>query len=281
MGITRSCLCACSTLALIAGGVAPALAQEADDEGQIPATAERVTEDGAVIIVTAQKREESIQDVPIAVTAISGERLDDYKIETGAELLRAVPNVNFSKTNFSMYNFSIRGVGTKAISAASDPAVAISFNNTALARNRLFESEFYDIARIEVLRGPQGTLYGRNATAGVVNIIPALPTDQFEGSIKGEVGSYATRRLNGMLNVPLGDTLGVRVAGQWTKRDGFDYNTFTQERVNGRDLWSTRAIVEWEPSDTDRGPPAAVTGSIRLAMLMRASIYDFGRRGPD
>ncbi len=102
MGIARSCLCACSTLALIAGGVAPALAQEADDEGQMPATAEGVTEDGAIIIVTAQKREESIQDVPIAVTAISGEGLDDYKIETGAELLRAVPNVNFSKSNFSM-----------------------------------------------------------------------------------------------------------------------------------------------------------------------------------
>jgi len=235
-------------LALIAGGVSPALAQETEDE----ARASRAAEDGAIIIVTAQKREESIQDVPIAVTAISAEGLDDYKIETGGELLRAVPNVNFSKSNFSMYNFSIRGVGTKAISAASDPAVAISFNNTALARNRLFESEFFDMERIEVLRGPQGTLYGRNATAGVVNLIPALPTDEFEGTIKGEVGSFSTRRLNGMLNLPLGDTLGVRVAGQWTQRDGFDYNTFTQNRVNGRDLWSTRAIAEWEPSDRFR-----------------------------
>lgn len=248
MGIARRCLCACSTLALVAAGVSPALAQNTDDEGQVPEAASGVTGDGAVIIVTAQKREESIQDVPIAVTAISGEGLDDYKIETGAELLRAVPNVNFSKSNFSMYNFSIRGVGTKAISAASDPAVAVSFNNTALARNRLFESEFFDMARIEVLRGPQGTLYGRNATAGVVNLIPALPTDELEGSVKAEVGSYSTRRLNGMLNVPLGDTFGVRVAGQWTKRNGFDYNTFTQKRVNGRDLWSTRAIAEWEPS---------------------------------
>ncbi|MGV2495071.1 TonB-dependent receptor [Pelagerythrobacter aerophilus] len=239
-------------MALVAAGVSPALAQDADDEGQAPEAASGVTGDGAVIIVTAQKREESIQEVPIAVTAISGEGLDDYKIETGAELLRAVPNVNFSKSNFSMYNFSIRGVGTKAISAASDPAVAVSFNNTALARNRLFESEFFDMARIEVLRGPQGTLYGRNATAGVVNLIPALPTDELEGSVKAEVGSYSTRRLNGMLNVPLGDTFGVRVAGQWTKRDGFDYNTFTQSRVNGRDLWSTRAIAEWEPSDRFR-----------------------------
>jgi len=201
-----------------------------------------------VIIVTAQKREESIQDVPIAVTAISSEGLEEYKIESGAELLRAVPNVNFSKTNFSMYNFSIRGIGTKSISASSDPAVAVSFNNTPLIRNRLFEAEFFDMARIEVLRGPQGTLYGRNATAGVVNLIPALPESEFGGQIRGEVGSYATRRLTGHLNLPLGETFGVRLAGMMTKRDGYDYNTVTGNDVNGRDLWSTRAIAQWEPS---------------------------------
>ncbi|MCC2601641.1 TonB-dependent receptor domain-containing protein [Sphingopyxis yananensis] len=201
------------------------------------------------IIVTAQKKEERIQDVPIAMTALSAKALDEYKIEGGSELLRAIPNVNFSKSNFSMYNFSIRGIGTKAISASSDPAVAINFNNTPLIRNRLFEAEFFDMERIEVLRGPQGTLYGRNATGGVVNLIPAQPTADFAGEVKGEIGSYETRRLSGMLNVPLADTLGLRVSGAWTKRDGFDYNTFTQKRTNGRDLYSTRAILRWEPSD--------------------------------
>lgn len=204
------------------------------------------------IVVTAQKREEKISDVPIAMTALSAKALDDRKIEGGSELLRAIPNVNFSKTNFSMYNFQIRGVGTQSISASSDPAVAVSFNSTPLVRNRLFESEFFDMERIEVLRGPQGTLYGRNATAGVVNMIPALPGPTFGGEVKGEVGSFDTTRLSGMLNVPLGDTLGFRVAGAMTKRDGFDYNTFTQKRVNGRDLWSTRATLAWEPSDRFR-----------------------------
>lgn len=204
------------------------------------------------IIVTAQKKEERITDVPIAMTALSADALDDYKIEGGSELLRAIPNVNFSKSNFSMYNFSIRGVGTKATSASSDPAVAISFNNTPLVRNRLFEAEFIDMQRIEVLRGPQGTLYGRNATGGVVNLISALPTDDFGGEIKGETGNYNSRRLSGMLNVPLTDTLGIRVAGAMTKRDGYDYNTFTENRVNGRDLWSTRVTVGWEPSDNFR-----------------------------
>ncbi|WP_332820347.1 TonB-dependent receptor [Sphingopyxis sp.] len=227
--------------------VSPAMAQDGGGKPQDVAEA-----DGNIIIVTAQKREERLTDVPIAISAFSAEALDNYKIEGGSELLRAVPNVNFSKSNFSMYNFSIRGIGTKAVSASSDPAVAISFNNTPLIRNRLFESEFFDMQRIEVLRGPQGTLYGRNATGGVVNLISALPGPDFGGEVKGEVGSFNTTRLSGMLNVPVTDTLGIRVAGAWTKRDGFDYNTFTQKRVNGRDLWSTRATVEWEPSDRFR-----------------------------
>jgi iron complex outermembrane receptor protein len=201
------------------------------------------------IIVTAQRKEEKIIDVPIAMTALSGDALDDRKIEGGPELLRAIPNVSFTKTNFSMYNFSIRGIGTQSISASSDPAVAVSFNSTPLVRNRLFEAEFFDLNRIEVLRGPQGTLYGRNATAGVVNMIPALPDATFGGEVKGEVGSFETKRLSGMLNVPITDTLGVRVAGMMTKRDGYDYNSFFDTRINGRDLWSTRATMAWEPSD--------------------------------
>jgi outer membrane receptor protein involved in Fe transport len=205
------------------------------------------------IVVTAQKRVESIQDVPISVSAFSAKSLDEQKIEGGSELVRAVPNVSFSKTNFASYNFSIRGVGTKALSVASDPAVAISFNNTPLIRNRLFEQEYFDVERVEVLRGPQGTLYGRNATGGVVNMIPniAEPGD-FSGDLQLEAGNYGSMRAKGMLNVPLGDTLAVRAAGAWTSRNGYDFNTVTNRRVNGRDLWSTRISAAWEPSDSFR-----------------------------
>jgi iron complex outermembrane receptor protein len=205
------------------------------------------------IVVTAQKRKEAVQDVPIAVSAFSAKSLDEQKIEGGSELVRAVPNVSFSKSNFASYNFSIRGVGTKALSVASDPAVAISFNNTPLIRNRLFEQEYFDVQRVEVLRGPQGTLYGRNATGGVVNMIPniAKPGD-FEGDILLEGGNYGSMRAKGMINIPLGDTLAVRVAGAWTSRDGYDFNTGTGRRVNGRDLWSTRVSAAWEPSDNFR-----------------------------
>jgi len=231
--------------------VVPAAPAAPPREGNAPppAAASPAIESDSEIIVTAQRKEEKITDVPIAMTALSGNALDDRKIEGGPELLRAVPNVSFTKTNFSMYNFSIRGIGTQSISATSDPAVAVSFNSTPLVRNRLFEAEFFDLNRVEVLRGPQGTLYGRNATAGVVNMIPALPGPTFGGELKGETGSFETRRLSGMLNVPISDTLGVRVAGMMTKRDGFDYNSFFGTRINGRDLWSTRATLAWEPSD--------------------------------
>lgn len=229
------------TLVVAAG---PALAQDA-------APSQEATTVGD-IIVTAQKREQSIQDVPIAVTALSAENLDAMKIEGGSELMRAIPNVSFSKANFSMYNFSIRGVGTKAISASSDPAVAVSFNNTPLIRNRLFEQEYLDVNRVEVLRGPQGTLYGRNATGGVVNMIPNLPGFDFEGFVKGEAGNYDTRRMSAMVNVPITDTFAVRLAGSATKRDGFDYNSFNDTHVNDRDMWSTRFSALWEPTDRFR-----------------------------
>jgi outer membrane receptor protein involved in Fe transport len=224
----------------------PALAQTAAPQA---GPAPTVVDD---IIVTAQKREESIQDVPIAVSAFSAENLEALQIEGGSELVRAIPNVSFSKANFSMYNFSIRGIGTKAVSASSDPAVAVSFNNSPLIRNRLFEQEYLDVNRVEVLRGPQGTLYGRNATGGVVNMIPNLPGPDFEGMIRGEVGNHGSLRGQGMINIPVTDTFWVRAAGAYTQRDGFDYNSFTEQRVNDRQLWSTRLSAAWEPNDRFR-----------------------------
>ncbi len=203
---------------------------------------------GNEIVVTAQKRVESAQDVPIAITALSQKNLEEQKIESGADIMRAVPNLTFSKSNFTSYNISIRGIGTKAISATSDPGVAVSFNNVGIIHNRFFEQEFFDMERMEVLRGPQGTLYGRNATGGVINLISAKPKlDRFEGNIKGEVGNYDSRRMSGMLNIPIvPDAFGLRIAGSMTDRDGYDYNSITKNHVNGRDLYSLRATLGFE-----------------------------------
>ncbi|HEX6858854.1 MAG TPA: TonB-dependent receptor [Caulobacteraceae bacterium] len=206
------------------------------------------------LIVTAQKREEDIQDVPIAISAFTSKDLEQQKIEGGFDLLKAIPNVTFSKNNFTSYNFSIRGIGTKAVSATTDPGVAVAFNNTALLQNRLFEQEYFDVERVEVLRGPQGTLYGRNATAGVINVISAKPDmNDFDGWVKGEVGNYHSKRASAMVNVPLvDDKLAIRFAGSLTDRQGYDYNEVTKNAVNGRDLWSARVTVGFNPTDNIR-----------------------------
>ena len=208
----------------------------------------------AALIVTAQKREEQIQDVPIAISAFTEKSLQEQKIEGGFDLLKAIPNVTFSKNNFTSYNFSIRGIGTKAVSATTDPGVAVSFNNIALLQNRLFEQEYFDVERVEVLRGPQGTLYGRNATAGVINVISAKPNlHEFSGWLKGEVGNYHSKRVSAMVNVPLiEDKLAVRFAGALTDRQGYDYNSVTKNHVNGRDLWSGRLTIGFNPTDNIR-----------------------------
>lgn len=233
-----------SALALLLG-VPSAFAQEADPTG--PTAIEDV-------IVTAQKREQRIQDVPIAISAFNEEALIAQRIEGGVDLVRAIPNVAFTKTNFNSYNFQIRGLGTQAVSTTSDPGVAVAFNSTGIIQNRLFEQEYFDIQRVEVLRGPQGTLYGRNATAGVVNVIPrGADLNDFEGFARAEIGNYDTRRLVGSVNVPLIDgVLALRIAGAATQRDGFDYNSVTGNKVNGRDLWGGRMTLAFEPADRFR-----------------------------
>jgi outer membrane receptor protein involved in Fe transport len=203
------------------------------------------------LVVTAQKREEDIQDVPIAISAFTQEDLTRSQVAGGPDLMTQVPNMTFTKTNFSSYSIQLRGIGTQAISATTDPAVAVAFNNTPFIRNRFFEQEFYDLQRVEVLRGPQGTLYGRNATAGVVNIISAKPNlSRFEAKASADMANYNSTRLEAMVNLPLADDrVALRLAGAWTKREGFVTNEITGNPIDGRDLWSTRVSLRVAPAD--------------------------------
>ena len=130
-----------------------------------------------------------VQSIPISITALSQEQLTATQTAGGPDLVKQVPNLTFTKTNFTGYSINIRGIGTQAISVTTDPAVAVALNDVPFIRNHFFEQEFYDLGQAEVLRGPQGTLYGRNATAGVVNLVTAKPTDQFEAMASGELGT--------------------------------------------------------------------------------------------
>jgi len=191
-----------------------------------------------------------VQSIPISITALSQEQLTATQTNGGPDLVKQVPNLTFTKTNFSGYSIQIRGIGTQAISVTTDPAVAVAFNDTPFIRNHFFEQEFFDVAQVEVLRGPQGTLYGRNATAGVVNITSAKPTDQFEAMGSAEFGNYKQRRLEAMVNIPIiDDRVAIRIAGEWTKRDGYSFNELTDSSIDGRNLWSGRVSVGWKPME--------------------------------
>ena len=191
-----------------------------------------------------------VQSIPISITALSQEQLTSTQTAGGPDLVKQVPNLTFTKTNFTGYSIQIRGIGTQAISVTTDPAVAVAMNDMPFMRNHFFEQEFFDLGQVEVLRGPQGTLYGRNATAGVVNLTTAKPTDQFEAMASADIGNYKNRRFEGMINIPLvDDRLAVRFAGEWTKRDGYSFNELTNSPTDGRNLWSGRMTVGWKPSE--------------------------------
>ena len=210
------------------------------------------TAGGSVIqelVVTAQRREEGLQTVPVAVSAFSEESLRTQRLDGGQNLLQAIPNVNFSRGNFGPFNFSVRGIGTKVVGGSGEAGVSFHENGSPQTSNRLADAEFYDVDRIEVLRGPQGTLYGRNATGGVVNVITTKPGEDFGGYVGGEYGNYNSVRLRGALNVPLNDMMAVRLAGFYLNRDGFGTNTATGHDTDDRNISSTRLSFRLRPND--------------------------------
>jgi len=244
---------ASGAIAIVRGGVSSSASQVTALQLAQAATPQRGTVE-TVTVTSSKLGGADVQSVPIAITALSQEQLTAQQIAGGPDLIKSVPNMSFTKTNFSGYSIQIRGIGTQAVSVATDPAVAVAFNDTAFIRNHFFEQEFFDVAQVEVLRGPQGTLYGRNATAGVVNVVSAKPSDQWEAKASVDVGNYNGRRLEGMLNIPIAeDKLGLRLAGAWTKRDGYDYNSITEHNVNGRNLWSGRGTLGFAPTSWIRG----------------------------
>jgi outer membrane receptor protein involved in Fe transport len=235
-----------SLLALSSGG---ALAQTATT-----ATAQPADNAIEVVVVTANKRSESVQDVPIAVSAFGQGTLDKLNIEGGPNLLYAIPNVTFSKGNFTGSNFTIRGVGSKAVGASADSTVGVHQNGVPLTANLLFEAEFFDSERVEVLRGPQGTLYGRNATGGVINVITNKPRfEEWGGSGELTLGDYDTMKARGHINVPIGDKLALRIAATGTSRSGYGENLTTGNDIDGRSLYAYRATLAADFSERFRG----------------------------
>ena len=234
-------------LTLLAGVCAGAIAFPA--QAQTAAADDTRVLDSSEIVVTAQRTSQKLQDVPIAVSAFSGEALEKQQIKNASDLQLTLPNVTFTKGNFTGSSFTIRGIGDLCVGASCDSATGIHVNGTPLLATRLFETEYFDLERVEVLRGPQGTLFGRNATSGVVNFITAKP--QLTGvhaAAEVEYGNYNSIKGKGMFNLPLGDTLALRVAGFYLNRDGYTINTFDNSKIDGRDMYAVRGSLRWEPT---------------------------------
>lgn len=198
------------------------------------------------ILVTAERSEQSIQNVPIAVSAFGADALELQQIENFGDLQFTIPSVTYTRGNFTGGSMSIRGVASAAVAASGDGAVAYHLDSIPLP-TRVFETEFYDVSRVEVLRGPQGTLYGANATAGTVNMIFARPTAETEASAEIEIGDYNHKKIKIMMNMPLADNLRLRVSGMNLSREGFSTNMFPGkegEDIDGRDITSYRAVLE-------------------------------------
>ena len=226
----------------------PALAQD-DDESSSPEIEE--------ITVTAQRVEENIQDVPLSVSAFGSEALDEQQVITPSDIQINAPNVSYTAANFGGSSFSIRGIGALITGSAAEPGVSAHLNEIPVSSN-LNSMEFFDMERVEILRGPQGTLFGKNATGGAINFVTKMPDyGVFDAYLNTELGTDAHTRVNAMVNLPVDNNFSVRVAVMHLRRDGYTENLAgaqnvpgVDDTIDGRNEWTARVTVAWELNES-------------------------------
>ncbi|CAN5185220.1 hypothetical protein BH09PSE1_BH09PSE1_15810 [soil metagenome] len=192
----------------------------------LPTAPEPETSQLDEIVVTAEKRSTNLQDTPIAISAFSGESLEERGIDDISNLQSYVPNLHVGQEQDG-FKISLRGIGLQGTSSISDSGVAFYVDNFYIPRPAGASAIFYDVDRIEVLRGPQGTLYGRNATGGVVNVIAKPPKDQFEAEVGASYGSRDLMELRGVVNVPFAPNVAGRLSAVYSEEDGYVKNLST------------------------------------------------------
>lgn len=213
---------------------------ETPDGQQTSASARSVEE----VVVTARRREERLADVPVSVTALSAEALDEQRILTEADLQAATPGLSVRQTSSSnQTNFAIRGQSLDAFSFAS-PAVLTYFNE--FNAQGVSASSFFDLESIQVLKGPQGTLFGRNATGGAVLLQPRKPElGETGGYLRASYGNFEDTLAEGAVNLPLGESVALRIGGQYQKRDGYQRNVLLDEEQASLDNLTLRGSVRF------------------------------------
>jgi len=245
-----------STFAIAAGS---AHAQVAGADGTAEQSGPIIEE----IVVTADRTTTSTQRTPLAVSAITGDQLAKAGIVSPAELSKLVPALEVTQVGGSNTNFYLRGVGTQGANAFAENAVAFNVDGVFVARPGSINGYFYDLERVEVVKGPQGTLYGRNATGGAINVITKRPTfDRVGGNLTVGYGNYNNITASGALNVPIGGDLAFRVAGQVVDRDGYYSNGYDDEKTR-----AVRGTLLYMPSDG-------------FSALVAADYVSIGGKGP-
>lgn len=232
---------------LVAG---PAQAQAASDA---PAASDaQSAEDTGVpgdIVVTAQKSRTLAAKTPISMDVMGGDEVRATGVHDLGTLSRVTPSISFSTTAQAAVYIGIRGIMSQSTSEIGDPAVAIGVDNFFANRMYTLNQSLYDLARVEVLRGPQGTLYGRNAIGGVVNFITQKPTNQFEGYASITGGNYGTLNTEGAMNVPVSDTVQVRASWGTFQHNAYYKNPLQPEGNNKANSSSGRFVVAFQPTD--------------------------------
>lgn len=184
----------------------------------VPADIEGLVE----IVVTAQRKQESLQRAGIAIDVVTADSLISSGVTSSTDLGKMVPALNVQQLGGANATFFLRGVGNFTVNGYSDPAIAFNYDGVYLGRPTSTSGVFYDLDRMEVLKGPQGTLYGRNATAGAINILPAPPRlNETSGFVTASYGNYNALNIQGAVNAPLGESTAVRVSANLVDRDGY------------------------------------------------------------
>ena len=239
-------------------------------------------EESNVIIVTAQKREQNIQDVPIAMSAVSGEALQGANIATVNELQQITPSLFVNTTNGGAADTTIRirGVGTTGNNVGLEGAVGVFIDGVYRNRAGMALGALDDIERVEVLRGPQSTLFGRNTSAGALSVITQSPTHDLSGYVQGTVGDWDRSDINGWFNLPVADTLALRFSGGLQSRDGFIENRPTGEDMNSLDNWYLRGQALWDISPEASLRLIADYNSADVACCAATRVTSHGAAGP-
>ena len=200
------------------------------------------------VVVTAQRKSENLQKVPVSVTALSAATLANNDIRDLSRVELLTPGFTFGRSG-SDARPAIRGVRTENVSVSGDPTIGFFVDNVYRSRASQANHPFVDVAQVEVQRGPQGTLYGRNTFGGNVTLASAAPSDRFEGGIDATFGEYSRRAFSGFVNIPVGEVLQLRIAGLTEKMDGFVKGVDSNRDIYDRDTEYLRVSLRFAPNE--------------------------------